>query len=261
MQVSLMGLPIDAYTPASLVEFLIAESLAGRGGYVMTPNLDNLRSLRHSQDLLTRAMRADVRVADGMPLIWASRIQGTPLPARVAGSDLIHQLSYAIADAGLSLFLLGGDPGIAERAESALRGHCGHLRIVGAHCPSHGFETDPVEFETIRSALCDAAPDFVYIGLPFAKAIGLAAELRNFLPNTWFLGLGISLSFVCGDVRRAPMWMQRTGLEWLYRLTQEPHRLGRRYLVEGIPFVVVLLLSSLNARLSAPAGNSPPSAG
>jgi len=248
--VTLLGLELDAHTPETLIDHLITESRAGRGGYVVTANLDQLRRVNLSARLMRQARAAEVRVADGMPLLWASRLRGTPLPARVTGSDLIVSLSEAAARSGRSLFLLGGNAGTAEAAAVVLAGRTRGLRIAGTHCPAFGFEEDPRAIARITAALVDAQPDFVYVGLPFAKATELVAGLRAALPATWFLGLGFSFSFVCGDARRAPRWVQRAGLEWLHRLAQEPRRLGRRYLLEGTPFALRLLASSAWARRS-----------
>lgn len=243
-----MGLPLHSFTMESVIEHLIKESSDGKGGYVVTPNLDNMFALTRDRDLRDRAMAAEVRVADGMPLVWASRIKGDPLPGRVAGSDLILELADEIATADKSLFLLGGEPGTADRAALALRERSPNLQIAGTHCPPHGYERSPEEMDRMREALVAAAPDFVYLGLPFPKASTLAAQLRPFLPHTWFLGLGISFSFVCGEVDRAPAWMQKGGLEWVHRLRQEPRRLARRYLLEGGPFALRLFWSALRER-------------
>ena len=124
----------------SVIRHLIDESSAGDGGYVVTPNLDNLFAVSRDRELRDRALAAEIRVADGMPLVWASRIKGDPLPGRVAGSDLILGLADAIAAAGKTLFLLGGEPGTADRAASALRERSPGLRIAGTYCPPHGFE-------------------------------------------------------------------------------------------------------------------------
>ncbi|MFZ0973061.1 MAG: WecB/TagA/CpsF family glycosyltransferase [Solirubrobacteraceae bacterium] len=243
-QVELMGLPLHRVTPGGAVEHLIAESAAGRGGYVMTPNLDNMYALARDPDLMDRALRAELRVADGMPLLWASRIKGRPLPARVAGSDLILSLAEAIARTGSGLFLLGGGPSTAERAAEVLRRRAPGLNVIGTYCPPFGYERDPRELEEIRARLVAANPRFVYVGLPFPKASRLISDLRRSLPGTWFLGLGISFSFVCGDISRAPRWMQNLGLEWVHRLIQEPRRLARRYLIEGGPFALRLFWTS-----------------
>ncbi|HTX30140.1 MAG TPA: WecB/TagA/CpsF family glycosyltransferase [Solirubrobacteraceae bacterium] len=211
----------------------------------MTPNLDNLRLLNKDPQMFDAAMTADIRVADGMPLVWASRVQGTPLPARVPGSDLIFSLSRAAADADRSVFLVGGNPGTAEQAGQILTEVSRGLRVIGTYCPPFGFENDDAQLNEIVRRLKTANADFVFLGLPVPKAIPVVQAARKHLPATWFLGLGISFSFVCGEVSRAPRWMQRAGLEWLHRLTQEPRRLGRRYLLEGLPFAVRLLMSSV----------------
>lgn len=243
-----MGLPIDPFTTDGVIDDLLRSSSAGEGGYVMTPNVDNLQQISQNPELFDRAMSADIRVADGMPLIWASHIQGTPLPGRVAGSDLIMELAASIASAARTLFLLGGNEGTADRAANVLHSRSPDLRIVGTYCPPNGYERDPHEMSRIRAVLLSAQPDFVYVGLPFDKASALAAQLRSVMPATWFIGLGISFSFVCGDVSRAPHWMQRAGLEWIHRLAQEPRRLFHRYLIDDFPFAVRLLLSSARAR-------------
>ena len=247
-QITLMGVPIDGFTLRGLVAHLVAESRQRPGGYLMTPNLDNMRTLTQDPAVLARAIAADIRVADGMPLIWASRLQGTPLPERVAGSDVIWELAGELARTGKSLFLLGGKPGTAGRAAAALIARFPGLIVAGTYCPPVGFEDDPSEIARMDGALRAASPDFVYIGLPFPKASALALQMRDVMPATWFVGLGISFSFVCGDVRRAPAWMQRTGLEWIHRLAQEPRRLARRYLLEGLPFVARMLASAFSQR-------------
>lgn len=250
-QVELMGLPLDSFTIESVIRHLVEQSSAGKGGYVVTPNLDNMFALWRNRDLRDRAMAAEVRVADGMPLVWASRIKGDPLPGRVAGSDLILALAGEIAAAEKRLFLLGGEPGTADGAAAVLRERSPELRIAGTYCPPHGYEHSAEAMARVRAILVDANPDFVYLGLPFPKASALAAQLRMSLPRAWFLGLGISFSFVCGEVERAPAWMQRGGLEWLHRLRQEPRRLARRYLMEGGPFAVRLFWTAFRERRAA----------
>jgi N-acetylglucosaminyldiphosphoundecaprenol N-acetyl-beta-D-mannosaminyltransferase len=249
-----MGLPLDGLTLTGAVDYLVGESAAGRGGYVMTPNLDNLYALTRDPDLMDRALSAELRVADGMPLVWASRIKGRPLPGRVAGSDLILALTDRIAGSGNRLFLLGGEPGTADRAADELRQRAPGLTVAGTHCPPFGYEQRSGDLAEIHDRLKAADPEFVYVGLPFPKASALIADLRRTLPRTWFLGLGISFSFVCGDVQRAPGWMQSLGLEWAHRLIQEPRRLARRYLLEGGPFALRLFWNSyLDSR--APRGS------
>jgi N-acetylglucosaminyldiphosphoundecaprenol N-acetyl-beta-D-mannosaminyltransferase len=246
--VELLEMRLDAVSPQQAVGRIIESS---DGGCVLTPNLQHLRAHRHSAAVRGAFQRCELVVPDGMPLIWASRIQGTPLPDRVAGSDLVWSLSQAAARRERTLFLLGGAPGTADDAAAELRRRFPGLGIAGTHCPPLGFERSADAIDEIQARIAAARPDLIYIGLPLAKQLLVMDSLRDTVPRAWQIGLGISFSFVTGDVRRAPAWAQRTGLEWLFRLAQEPRRLGRRYLVEGLPFFAELMASAAGRRLFA----------
>ena len=230
------GIAFDRLSEAQTIRFLVDELREGRGGWVITSNLDHLCRARRDPEFRAMLDEADLVVADGAPLVWASRLQGTPLPERVAGSALAWSLSEAAGAAGQSIFLLGGDEGTAEKAAQHLKGRFSGLKIAGTFYPPMGFEKDPHIMAEMREALVAARPDLVYVALGSPKQERLIRELRSDLPGAWWLGLGISLSFICGDVQRAPVWMQKIGLEWFHRMIQEPRRLARRYLIDGIPF-------------------------
>jgi N-acetylglucosaminyldiphosphoundecaprenol N-acetyl-beta-D-mannosaminyltransferase len=221
----------------------------GQGGWIATANLDHLRRLQQPGEFRRVYEQADVVVADGMPVVWACRVQGTPVPERVAGSDLIRSLSVAAARARRSVYLLGGEPGTAEAAATRLVESAPGLVIAGTRCPPFGFERDPAQLEELRAALAAARPDVVFVALGSPKQELLIARLRDALPGAWWIGVGISFCFVAGTVRRAPRWLQRLGLEWLHRLVQEPRRLWARYLWSGPPFVVRLFAGALRGRL------------
>jgi N-acetylglucosaminyldiphosphoundecaprenol N-acetyl-beta-D-mannosaminyltransferase len=249
-QIRLMDEPIHAITEVQAVKFIIDSLEAGHGGWVATHNLDHLRRLVANPDFSTLCSTASLRTADGKPLIWAARLQGTPLPERVAGSDMVLSLTAAAAGAGRSIFLLGGNEGVAPRAADALVARYPGLRIAGTYCPPMGYDRDPAEMQRITETLAAARPDIVYVAVGSPKQEKLIEHLTPVLPGAWFLGIGISLSFITGDVRRAPPWMQRSGLEWVHRLWQEPGRLARRYLIEGVPFCARLLWRSFSHRFS-----------
>ena len=122
------------------------------------------------------------------------------------------------------------------------------VRIAGCMAPPHGFEKDARAIEEIVEALRAAVPEIVYIALGFPKQEELALQLAFELPTTWFVGVGISFSFVAGEVQRAPRWMQAAGLEWVHRLVQEPRRLFRRYVVDGLPFAARMFGHALRSR-------------
>jgi N-acetylglucosaminyldiphosphoundecaprenol N-acetyl-beta-D-mannosaminyltransferase len=257
-RISLMGMEIDHVTEGQVVA-AIGQSLSeGRGGWVITPNLEHLRRFRKESSLQEYFGQADLVLADGMPLVWASRIKGTPLPARVAGSDLIWSLSMEAARRGRSVFVLGGTQQAGWEAAKKLQDRCPGLRIAGMIYPPYGFEKDPSAMDQIVETLETARPDIVYVGLGFPKQERVIATLRERFPQTWFLGIGISIGFVGGQVARAPVWMQRAGLEWLHRLAQEPGRLGRRYLLQGLPFAARLLMHGAVSRIGRGRTGEPP---
>lgn len=246
----LMGAPMGVVTEARAVHDIITAAENRQGHWTITANLDHLR--RYHQHPAQRELidEADLVVADGMPLIWASRIAGEPLPERVAGSSMVFSICEIASARGQSVFLLGGDPGVAERAAKVFQDRYPGLQIAGTNCPTPGFEHDELQLSRIQRQLCDAQPNIVLVALGFPKQDLLIRRLRKALPHTSFLGVGISLSYATGDVSKAPDWICGLGLEWAYRLAQEPKReLVRRYLVYGFPFGVKLMVSALRHRV------------
>lgn len=244
-------LEFDPITEADTVAHVYAELDGGRGGWISTPNVDILR--RSAGDAEVRGLLggADLVVADGAPVLWAAKLGGRPLPERVAGSALLWSLSRGAADAGRSVYLLGGESGVADRAAVRLAEHAPGLRVAGTACPPFGFEADDMALRRVRDDLVAAAPDVVFVGLGCPKQERLITQLRPVLPETWWIGCGAALAFAAGSVQRAPRWMQNSGLEWMHRLAQEPRRLVRRYLVEDAPYALRLLADSARQRSSA----------
>ncbi|MCU7730250.1 WecB/TagA/CpsF family glycosyltransferase [Actinoplanes sp. KI2] len=263
-RVDLDGTGIDRITEAEVVA-VVRDALAhGRGGRIVTPNIDILRRAQTDTEAREHLDDADLIVADGMPLVWASRLGGNPLPERVAGSSLIWSLSAGLGLDRRSIFVIGGDPpgdgavraarGVAPAGDGAMRAgdgaaraadrlaaSCPGLRVAGTLCPDFGFERDPATYEQFCAKVIDAAPDLVFVGLGFPKQERMIAKLRPALPATWFIGCGAAVNFVAGDTARAPRWMQRTGLEWAHRLGSEPRRLAGRYLRRDAPYALKLL--------------------
>ena len=154
-----------------------------------------------------------------------------------------------MAAEGKSLYLLGGDPGAAESAAAVLVDRYPGLRIAGTSCPPMGFDKQDDTFQQAMQPVLEASPDVVYVALGSPKQEYLIRRWRGQLPGAWWLGVGISLSFLSGQVHRAPRWVQKLGLEWVHRMIQEPGRLWRRYLVDGLPFAGKLMASAIRRRL------------
>jgi N-acetylglucosaminyldiphosphoundecaprenol N-acetyl-beta-D-mannosaminyltransferase len=249
-EVTLRGVDFHAIREKQAVEHILERSRRGVGGRVVTPNLHILRNCSMNPEILALVQRAHLRLADGMPIVWVSHLQGTPLPQRVTGSNLIYSLSEAAAEAGMSVFMLGGNPNMAEVAAKILTEQYPGLNIVGTSCPPFGFEKDPKTYNRVIEEVVEAQPDIVFVGLGCPKQERLMERISERLPNAWLLGIGYSFSFVAGEVPRAPLWVQKIGMEWLHRLSKEPRRLARRYLLEGIPFFARLLVSTAASRFT-----------
>lgn len=246
--VVLDGVRISPISWRQTVDHVMTELDAGRGGLLLTANVDIMYQLSQpeSGDL---ADKATVVVADRMPLVWASHLQGTPLPERVTGADLVWHLSEEAAVQGRRVFLLGAGPGVAERAGAEFVRQNPGLQIVGTDCPPNGFESDEQYMTGLLDRLQAAAPDLVFVALGFPKQERVALQLLEHLPKTWFMGCGGALDMAAGEVPRAHPVLQDIGAEWLHRLFQEPRRLARRYLVDDVPYVLRLVSSAAIGRL------------
>jgi len=247
-RVHLMGVPFDRVNETQFIEHVIAAINRRHGGFAITANLDHLHRANYDPDYAALMRQSKLIVADGMPIVWASHLTRRPLPERVAGSSLIFSLTDAVARSGRRVFFLGGPPGSADEAAAVLQERCPQLDVAGTYCPPLGFERHTRQWQEVRRRLADADPDLVYVALGSPKQEQVIQNLRDTLPHTWWLGVGISFSFVAGRVRRAPSWMQHLSLEWVHRLAQEPRRLAHRYLVCDLPFAVRLFANTLMCR-------------
>ncbi|MGO9839021.1 MAG: WecB/TagA/CpsF family glycosyltransferase [Polyangiaceae bacterium] len=233
-------LPVDAVTmegALAYVERLVAE---GEGGSVFTPNVDHVVLADQDARLRGAYSRVSLSLADGMPMLWASRLLGNPLPEKVSGSDFVPLLLERAAARGWRVYFLGGAPGVAALARDKLRERLPRLEVVGVDAP----RIDPADPAEVRDRLVErvraTAPDLVLVALGAPKQEVWIDGARDALRPAVLLGVGASLDFVAGTVARAPRWMSNAGLEWLYRLSREPRRLWKRYLVRDPKFVVIL---------------------
>lgn len=208
---------------------------------VVTVNVDHLIRIQEDRKYARLVGDADLVLADGQPVVWASRLLRRSLPQRVAGSDLVPAMCARAAELGYRVFFLGGEPGAAERAGELVSARMPNLKFVGSYCPPYNFEKDPEECAKALDAVRRSNPDLVFVGLGSPKQEQwIARNMRHYGPAV-SVGVGITFSFLAGYVRRAPIFMRRLGLEWLHRLYSEPTRLWRRYLVRGPRFLPLIL--------------------
>ena len=243
-------MPLTPYTRSGTVEAVDRLIADGRPSFFITANLHHAMVMHEQPELAAMNQRAAFLVADGTPLVWASRWLGTPLPERVAGSDLIYDLAARAAEVGYRLFLLGGPPGVAEEAARRLVSKYPGLRIVGTACPPFR-ELAPEEHRELVSRIREAKPDLLIVALGTPKGEQWIDRHLEELGVPVCVQVGASLDFVAGRVRRAPGWMQRAGLEWLYRMVLEPGRLAPRYFRNAL-FLGRLVLSGRAWRREPP---------
>ncbi|WP_075220674.1 WecB/TagA/CpsF family glycosyltransferase [Acuticoccus yangtzensis] len=227
--VRLFGIDVCNLTFDEAVDRIIAWSRTTPGRTVITTNLDHVMKLR-SDPLFRRCYdHADMVTADGMPFLWLAKAEGTPLKARVTGSDLILPLMEAAAREGCSVFLFGSTMDRLHGAATLLKQRFPALEFRGAYAPPFGFERNPALQEELLVMLRTTRPDLVLVALGAPKqevwAEGMARRVRHGV----FLSIGGGLDFLSGEIRRAPTVMRRTGTEWLWRALSEPSRLGPRY--------------------------------
>lgn len=220
------------------IELLIE---AGEGGFVVTPNVDHVVLAEHDERLRDAYADAALSLADGMPLIWMSRILGSPLPEKISGSDLVVPLIRRAATLKKSVYFLGSAPGVGEEAGRRLRQDIESLNIVGIDSPPFGFDQDETEEQRTMQKVVDAKPDVVLFALGCPKQELLMHKWHKKLAPSILLGIGASLDFLAGHVKRSPKWMSKMGLEWVYRLSQDPQRLAKRYLGRDLAILPIFL--------------------
>lgn len=239
---SIGAVPVDRVTLAQALDRIAALVAAGAGGAVFTPNVDHVVVAERDGPFRDAYAAADLCLADGMPLVWASRLLGGGIPEKVSGSDLVLPLVERAAARGWRIYLLGGAPGVAERAADRLRERFPSIRVAGADSPRVAADgTHGADMEAALGRIRAARPELVLVAFGAPKQELWIHRNRDRLRPAVALGIGASIDFVAGRVRRAPRWMSRGGLEWLWRLSHEPRRLWRRYLVEDPRFAAIVL--------------------
>jgi N-acetylglucosaminyldiphosphoundecaprenol N-acetyl-beta-D-mannosaminyltransferase len=261
-RVWIWGVPFSPLTRAAAAELVMKLVEARRPSMFVTANTHYTMLTNHNPALGEVNSRAAFVLADGAPLVWASRLKRTPLPERVAGSDLIFDLCELAAARSYRPFLLGGGPGVAEAAAEQLVDRFPGLQIAGTACPSN-LGASANECEELIEQVREARPDLLFAALGQPKGELWLARHLDRLRVPACVQIGASLDFIAGRVRRAPPWVQRIGMEWAYRLSLEPARLGPRY-ARNAGFlakrIMVDLISRRSERISPVAGRLSPQA-
>ncbi len=230
----LMHISLDRMTMKQAVEAVKMMAKEGDGAYVVTPNVDHLIQVKEDREFADIYHHADLILADGAPLLWFAKGLKDPIPEKVSGSDLFPRVCEMAAENALSVFFLGGREGAAEKAANNLKKQYPKLKIAGICCPAKGFETREKEIDNVIDRIREAGPDILFTGLGTPKQEKFYDRIKDRVSVPVTLHVGASFDFAAGIVKRAPAWMSRVGLEWLYRLCREPARLFKRYLIDDL---------------------------
>ncbi len=231
-QRKLFGIRIDALDLDAAVNQVLqwVHDPSTRCRYVVTPNVDHTVLLRDNEHFRSAYDAADLVLADGQPIVWASKLLGQPVPQRVPGSDLVPRLFSSVPDdETLSVFLLGAAEGVAERAVENMTRTWTQVETVDVYSPPLGFEHDGDECEYILARIAKARPDVLVVGLGAPKQECWVHRFRDEIEASVALCVGATIDFLAGEKHRAPVWMQKTGTEWLHRIYTDPKRLAKRY--------------------------------
>lgn len=211
-----------------------------RGAYVVTPNVDHIVQLETNRELQKAYQNARLRITDGKPLIWISKLYKTPIKEKISGSDLFPLLCGLAAQKRYRMFFLGAAEGIAAKAAENLQRRYPGLQVTGTYSPPIGFENDSNEMIKIEEMVRSANPHILIVGLGCPKQEMFMYRNSEKLGVPISLGLGASFDFEAGNIRRAPKWMADHGLEWLFRITQDPRRMFKRYMVDDMKIIFLL---------------------
>jgi N-acetylglucosaminyldiphosphoundecaprenol N-acetyl-beta-D-mannosaminyltransferase len=230
--------------------------LATSGGVVFTVNPDHLYHLQYNPDFLRAYRSADIITVDSHYVRLALRLLGRPVANRLAGSDIVPAMCQRqAADPGTRVFLLGARPGIAQRALEAMNAKAGRDLVVGAHGPSMDFVNDPTEIDAVLGMIEASGANVLLVGLGAPKQEIWISSVRHRLPQVRvMMGIGATIDYEAGAVKRAPMLLRRLGLEWTYRVSTEPRRYLMRY-VRSSKFLWWMLMDRLG-RYKDPFGSA-----
>lgn len=238
--VQILNVQIDNFSMPELLSSL-------KEGFILTPNVDHLMKLQTDMEFLRIYSLADYKVCDSQILLFASHFLKTPFKQKISGSDLFPAFCEFHKDnQDIQIFLLGGIEGASEKAADRINSKFGRNIIVEAYCPPFFFENNEQECLKIINRINKSKATVLAIGVGAPKQEKWIYKHKNNLPLVKiFMAIGATINFEAGVIKRAPKWVSNCGLEWLYRLACEPRRLWKRYLVNDLPFIWLILKQKL----------------
>ena len=244
---SIIGVPIDNLSLSETIEQARRAIIARQRLQHVALNTAKLVNMRHDAVLWRDVVESDIVSPDGMGIVWAARLLGVRLCERVTGVDLMDGLLALSEREGFRPYILGANPEVLDRACAVISERHPKLEFAGRH---HGYFKED-DAPTIARAIRECRPDLLFIAMPTPRKEQFMHRFRDELGVPFLMGVGGSVDVIAGVVKRAPLWMQRSGLEWFHRTLQEPGRMWRRYLVTNTAFAW-LVLRALVTRIDQP---------
>lgn len=237
----MLGVWIDNIDFDEAIEKICQFIKNGKPALVVTPNVDHIVKLQRDHEFREIYKNASLIIPDGTPLLWAARLLGSSLKEKISGSDLFPRLCEVAAKKGYRLFFLGGRGNVAFEASEILKAKYPGLQIAGVYSPPYGFEHNEMENLKIVNMIKKSGADILFVGLGAPKQEKWISNNMSEYHVAVSIGIGASFEFAAGHIIRAPLWMQKAGLEWFWRFMMEPRRLWKRYFVEDLAFFWLIL--------------------
>lgn len=240
MRMKFLNTHIDNLTMDEAIQEIDKLIIKNKHSYVVTPNMDHIVLLEKDKEFREIYDNASLVLTDGKPLLWIAKKQGTPIKEKVSGSDLFPKICELSSKRGYRIYILGAAEGVADKAAQNLMRKYKGLQIVGTYSPTFGFEKDEDEVNRIITQINDTKPNILAVALGSPKGEKFIYRIIEKIDVALSISIGATIDFEAGNIKRAPKWMSKAGLEWLFRITQDPARLIRRYWNDAICILPII---------------------
>ena len=245
-KVYIFNCPIDALTMKETVQIIDNAIKEGKHIHHAVVNAAKIVKMQEDKELYNSIVNADIINADGMPIVWASRLLGKPLPERVAGIDLMQELIKLAYNRKYKIFFFGAREEVVKKVVEKYSREYSPEIIAGYRNGYYSEKEEPL----IAKQIAESGANILFVGISSPKKEKFLYKYKHILKNVNFImGVGGSFDVIAGKIKRAPKWMQKCGLEWVCRLLQEPRRMWRRYLVGNTKFIVLVIKEFLKTRI------------
>ena len=240
-KIKMFNINFDNITFHDLLEFILDAKKNKKKTYILTCNVDHVVQTTKDKEFAEIYSNADLVVADGVPIIWASKLLKKPLKQKISGSDILPVLGKEFEKHEITLFFLGAAEGVAQKAAGNLKIQFPNIKIVGCYSPPYGFEKNEEENKKILEMIKSAKPDVLMVGVGAPKQEKWIYKYYKQYDVPVSIGVGATFDFIAGKVKRAPVFMQKIGLEWFWRFLQEPRRLFKRYFIQDSIYLILFI--------------------